>query len=145
MSKDIERSEQRREGAGPERGTAPTLALVADLLFASRVRGAAEAAGVRVKTVRSVGELLDAAKEEMPRLILLDLDARGADVPSLVRELKAEPSLAGVPVVVFGAHVRGDALRAARDAGADRVLARSAFVRDLPALLRGADPAEPST
>jgi hypothetical protein len=44
--------------------------------------------------------------------------------------------MAGVPVIAFGAHVQGAALVAARAAGADRVLARSAFVNALPGLLR---------
>jgi hypothetical protein len=39
-------------------------------------------------------------------------------------------------VVAFGPHREGDAFRAAREAGADRVLARSAFVERLPELLR---------
>lgn len=116
------------------------LALVADLIFASRIRGVAAAVGARVRIARSAVELLDAARAAAPRLILLDLDARGADVPALVQSLKADPALATIPLVVFGAHVEGEALRAARMAGADRVLARSAFVRELPTILRSALP-----
>lgn len=112
------------------------VALVADLIFASRIRGVADAVGARVRTVRSASELLDVARAVAPRLIILDLDARGVDVLGLVERIKSEPALAAIPVVVFGAHVEGARLRAAREAGADRVLARSAFVRDLPALLR---------
>ncbi len=124
-------------------GGAPTLALVADLLFASRIRGAAAAVGVRARTVRTADELLREARSETPRSILVDLDARGVDAPELVRALKSDRLLAGVPVVAFGSHVRGEALRAARAAGADRVLARSAFVRELPRLLRGTEVAGP--
>jgi len=116
------------------------LALVADLIFASRIRGVAETVGARVHIARSAAELLDAARNALPRLVLLDLDARGVDVPALVGSLKADPSLATIPLVVFGAHVEGEALRAARMAGADRVLARSAFVRELPNLLRSTLP-----
>lgn len=112
------------------------LALVADLIFASRIRGVAAAVGARVRTVGSASELLDAARAVSPRLIILDLDARGVDVAGLVEYIKSDPALAAIPVVVFGSHVEGARLRAAREAGADRVLARSAFVRDLPALLR---------
>lgn len=124
--------------ADADRGPTAAIALVADLLFASRVRGAADAVGARVRTVRSAAELLEAAGTDAPRLIILDLDARGVDVPALVAQLKSDPALAGIHVVVFGAHVEGAALRAAREAGADRVLARSAFVRELPELLREA-------
>jgi hypothetical protein len=40
-----------------------------------------------------------------------------------------------VNIIAFVSHVREDAIAAARSAGADRVLARSAFVRELNNLL----------
>jgi CheY-like chemotaxis protein len=64
------------------------------------------------------------------------------DVPALIARLKSDPETATIPVIAFGSHVNAEALRAAREAGADRVLARSAFVRDLPALLGGTPPAD---
>lgn len=112
-------------------------ALVADLIFASRIRGAGAAEGVRVDTVATAQALLEAAHAARPRLILIDLAARGADPVSLIAAVKADPELASVPIVAFGPHVDADVLTAARDAGADRVLARSAFVRLLPSLLAG--------
>lgn len=124
------------EPRSPSAGTA-AVALVADLMFASRIRGAAAAAGVEVATVSRADRLLDEVRRLRPRLVLVDLDARGMDAADLIRRLKADPETAGARVIAFGPHVEGDALVAARGAGADRVLARSAFVRDLPALLRG--------
>ena len=129
--------EDRRSSADPAGGLA--IALVADLLFASRIRGAANAVGARALTVRTADELIERSREVAPRLILLDLEARGVNAPALIERLKADPELSSVPVIAFGSHVRGEALLAARRAGADRVLARSAFVRDLPSLLRGMD------
>src|SRR5690606_2141421 len=123
-------------GGQAQQESVDAVALVADLIFASRVRGVADAVGARVRTVGSASELLDVARAVSPRLIILDLDARGVDVAGLVEYIKSDPALAAIPVVVFGSHVEGARLRAAREAGADRVLARSAFVRDLPALLR---------
>jgi CheY-like chemotaxis protein len=109
--------------------------LAADLIFASRIRAAAEAAGVTARLARTAAEVEVAAGEA--GLVLLDLDARGLDAPALIRALKANAALAAVPVVAFVSHVRADAIEAARAAGADRVLARSAFVRVLPELLAG--------
>jgi CheY-like chemotaxis protein len=120
-------------------GGIAALALVADLIFASRIRGAAAAAGVEVAVVQSAAAFLERARALRPRLILIDLDARTGDAAALIRELKADPALHAIPIVAFGAHVAGIALLAARAAGAERVVARSAFVRDLPALLRGTD------
>lgn len=108
---------------------APIAALVADLMFASRVRGVASEA----KTVHNVDGLL-AAVGTGTRLILVDLHARGAlDAIRRLADLESK-----APVVAFGSHVNTEALQAARDAGADRVMARSAFVRELPALVRDA-------
>lgn len=120
-----------------EAGTA-AVALVADLMFASRVRGAARAAGVEAVTVERAERLLEEVAHRRPRVVLVDLEARGVDAPALVRRLKADPATARVPVVAFGPHTNAEALRAARRAGADRVLARSAFVRELASILQGA-------
>jgi CheY-like chemotaxis protein len=109
--------------------------VVDDLMFGSRVRAAAQQAGVSASFVRSTDDLV--ARAAGANLVLLDLNTRWLDAPAAIRSLKADAATASVPVVAFGPHVDGEALTAARDAGADRVLARSAFVRLLPELLRG--------
>src|SRR5918996_3435949 len=114
---------------------APILAIAADLMFASRIRAVPLAAGVDADLVRSPAALLDAARERAPRRILIDLDARAFDPAALIRQLKQDERTRDIDVVAFVSHVREDAIAAARDAGADRVLARSAFVRELPALI----------
>lgn len=120
-----------------ESGETAAVALVADLMFASRVRGAAAAIGVEAKTVSRADALVEETRRLRPRLVLLDLEARGVDVPALVARLREDPDTAGVPIIAFGSHVNREALQGARRAGVDRVLARSAFVRELPELLRG--------
>lgn len=109
------------------------VAAVADLIFGARIRSAAERAGVALTFARSLSELSGLARGR--RLVLLDLDARWLDAPAAIRALREEPRTAAVRIVAFVSHVRVDAIEAAREAGADRVLARSAFVRELPALL----------
>lgn len=109
------------------------LAAVADLIFGARIRGAAEQQGVALTFARSLAELQ--ARAPGVRTVLLDLDARWLDAPSAIRALRAAPETATVRIIAFVSHVRADAIEAARAAGADRVLARSAFVRELPALL----------
>ncbi len=115
----------------------PTLALTADLLFAARIRAAAEALNVVVLLLRSAAAVAEAALERRPARILLDLDARQLDAAALIRRLKSDERTADIQVIAFVSHVRDDAIAEARDAGADRVLARSAFVRLLPTLLTG--------
>lgn len=125
------------EGAAKEGGTRAALALTADLIFASRIQGAARSAGVPVRIVRTGEEVVESARAEAPRVILLDLEARRVNIVGVIEKLRADEATASVPIVVFGPHVEGEALVAAREAGADRVLARSAFVQQLPRLVRG--------
>lgn len=108
-------------------------AAVADLMFGSKIRGAAEHAGVDVTFVRSAVALTEAAAGAA--MVVLDLETRWLEADAAIRGLKADPATAAVPVVAFAPHVRTDVLATAHEAGADRVLARSAFVRELPELL----------
>jgi len=108
------------------------LALVDDLLFLSRIREAARAAGIEVRAVRGASELLGAARQD-GRLVLVDADSER--LPWAVAALRAEPGTAALPVIAFVSHVRADRAEAARAAGASRVLARSAFVNQLPELV----------
>ncbi len=104
-------------------------ALTADLMFAARIRGAAPAA----VTVQSLETLLERVGEGT-RLILVDLQAREA-VAAVKRVRERAPA---ARVVAFGPHVNEDALSAAELAGADRVMPRGAFVRELSALVADA-------
>ncbi len=111
-----------------------TVALAADLLFAGRIRGTAEALGHPLRIVRSADDLV-AAVRAGSRRVLLDLDVRGLDSASLIRRLRVDPDTAHAEIIAFVSHVRTEAIDAARAAGATRVMARSAFVRALPDLL----------
>jgi CheY-like chemotaxis protein len=123
----------------PESADAPgdsprTVALAADLLFAGRIRGTAGAAGRSVTLARRPQDVLNAVRAGAVR-VLLDLDARSVDVPALIRSLRADDATRHAEIIAWVSHVRTDAIAEARAAGADRVLARSAFVRELPELL----------
>lgn len=107
------------------------VALPADLMFASRIRAAAQAAGTVIDMVTTPAALHSRVRRATPRRVLIDLDARGWDPVALIRELKQDTETRGIEIVAWVSHVREDAIAAARDAGADRVLARSAFTRQL--------------
>lgn len=102
------------------------LVLCDDLIFFSRIAGAARAAGLTVRMVRSAAELLTAARVAPPGGVILDVHNPGLDLPALVTELGALP--VPPPVTAYGSHVEADVLRAARAAGCARVLPRSRFV-----------------
>ena len=112
--------------------SAPVVALSADMLFAARIRGAAQAVGAEVELARGADALLERARRAAPRRILLDLDTRATDPVALIETLKADPATRQIEIVAYVSHVRADMIERARAAGADRVLARSAFTQALP-------------
>jgi CheY-like chemotaxis protein len=111
------------------------LSVVPDLFFATRIAAVAEAVGATL-TAAEPGAALAAAQADPPDLLVLDLHAPG-DPFALVRALRADAVLRGVPVVGFYSHVDGAIRDAALAAGVDDVLPRSAFTRRLPELLHG--------
>jgi CheY-like chemotaxis protein len=113
------------------------LAAVPDLFFASKIRGTAQALNVTIEFSRVADALFDAAKLEVPSLIILDLEADAADPIALAARLKQDEQLRAVPLVGFLSHVRTDLQQQARAAGVDLVLPRSAFTSRLPDILLG--------
>ena len=77
------------------------LAAVSDMLFASKIRGTAEHLNVTVEFARGADALFDAAKTDVPSLIILDLHATHLDPFALAARLKADDRLRGVPIVAF--------------------------------------------
>ncbi|AWM39234.1 Response regulator receiver domain protein [Gemmata obscuriglobus] len=112
--------------------SAPGLMLCDDLIFFSRVSGTARAAGLAVRMVRTAADLLAAARATTPGGVILDVHNPGLDLPALLADLKAVCDPAP-RVIAYGSHVEPDVLRAARQAGCDRVMPRSQFVTELDA------------
>lgn len=116
----------------------PTIvALVDDLMFLSRIREAAARPGVEVKAVRNAGALLDACRAEAA-LVVADLDSPRLHAIDAIRSLRADPAGAALTVIGFFSHVHSERARDATAAGASQVLPRSAFVRELGALVAAA-------
>jgi PleD family two-component response regulator len=113
------------------------IAAVSDMIFASKIRGTAEALNVTVDFARSEDALFDAAKTDVPSLFILDLHASRPDPFAVAARLKADEQLRSVPIVAFFSHVETELQRRAREAGIEHVLPRSAFTRRLPEILSG--------
>ncbi len=113
------------------------LVLVDDLLFLSRIREAARGTGAQVRPVRGAADLVATARDG-GRLVLVDADSSRLPWADAVGALRSDPSLAALPVVAFLSHVHAERADAARAAGCSRVLARGAFVQELPRLIAAA-------
>jgi CheY-like chemotaxis protein len=108
------------------------LVLTDDLLYSSRLTATARAAGATVVPVRDPAAL--AGRAAGVAAVFLDLHTPGLDVAACVADLR---KLTPAPrIIAYGSHVATETLRAARDAGCDEVLPRSAFAdrleSDLP-------------
>jgi PleD family two-component response regulator len=110
---------------------------VDDLMFASRISSAAKALGVDIVFARSPEAIVEAVRTRAPRLVILDLNSVKVRPLEAVAALRADATLAAVPTVGFVSHVQTELIAAAREAGVGQVLARSAFVTQLPQLLQG--------
>jgi CheY-like chemotaxis protein len=115
------------------------IALVDDLMFLSRIREAARSTGEEVRAARSAADVVDSARAG-GRLVLVDADSPRLPWPEALAALRADPTLARVPVVAFVSHVHPERADAALAAGAGRVLSRGTFARELPGLLAAAHP-----
>ncbi len=101
-----------------------------DLIFSSRITATARSQNLTVKTVRDPSRIPDLVNEEGATGALLDLAFPGLNLVKLISELKAKCN--SMPRIVgYGSHVDVEGLKAAREAGCDLVLPRSAFVEKL--------------
>jgi len=111
------------------------LVVVEDLLFLSKVQQTAELIGVAVQPADPACGL-ETVLAEAPSALILDLNHRSFPALDLIRTLKAHPRTKAIPIVGFVSHVQSGVIAAAREAGCDLVLARSAFSQQLPQLLQ---------
>ena len=118
------------------------LAAVEDLLFKSKISETADVLGVEARFPRSKARLLEALRESPPDLLILDLNSARFEPLELLQTVKSNDAMKDVPTVGFLSHVQRDLAVAARESGCDRVMARSAFTRDLPRILERGEASE---
>jgi len=109
------------------------LAMVDDLLFLSKIQETAKHLGVRVESARPADL---PTLGDPPDALIIDLNHRSGKSLEVLRALKSDERTKGLVIIGFVSHVQNELIRAAREAGCDEVLARSAFVRQLPILLQ---------
>jgi hypothetical protein len=107
---------------------------VDDLIFSVKIQTAARHLGVEIFFERTADMLLPRIREKLPSLVIFDLNSRMNPLQAIA-ELKADPGLASVRTLGYVSHVDADTIAAARGAGIDQVLARSAFVTRLGDIL----------
>jgi CheY-like chemotaxis protein len=112
------------------------LAVVEDLLFTVKINEAAKRVGLDVEFVKSEPDVLQKAKDEKPLLIIVDLNCSCVDPVPLIENLKGRPETKPISLIGYLSHVQGELKQKAQEAGANIVMARSAFSQNLQQILK---------
>jgi DNA-binding NarL/FixJ family response regulator len=118
------------------------LAAVDDMLFRSKIRTTAKLVGVEVAFAKTPEEILSQVRALKPSLVILDLNSATGQPIDTIATLKGDAELAPLRTLGFVSHVQTELIQAARAAGIDEVMARSAFATGLADILLSADASE---
>lgn len=111
------------------------LVLLDNLFFAAKINEAAARVEAEISYARTASKALELASAEKPSMMIVDLDAAGCSPLTAIAEIRKDERLKKISILGFVSHVNRDQQEKAREAGCDRVLARSVFTRDLVTLL----------
>ena len=111
------------------------LCVVDDLIFSVKISTTAKALGAPLFFERSADMVIPRIREKNPELVIFDLNSAKLRPLEVIAAMKADPSTADVRTLGYVSHVQTDVIAAARRAGIDEVLARSAFSERLGDIL----------
>ena len=106
-----------------------------DLIFSIKVSTAAKSLHADVYFERSGDKLLETIRDKRPSLVILDLNSARLRPLDAIAGLKHDPDLRDIRTLGYVSHVDTATIDAARAAGIDQVMARSAFVNQLGEIL----------
>lgn len=109
--------------------------VVDDLMFSIKISTAAKALGVDLYFERAADKVLSTVREKQPSLVIFDLNSKKLLPLEAIPALKADPELRAIRTLGYVSHVDTATIDAARQAGIDQVLARSAFSERLGEIL----------
>ena len=113
------------------------LCVVDDLMFSVKISAAAKAVQADVAFERAPHEVLARVRREAPSLVIFDLNSSRLKPIETIRAMKADERLRATRTLGYVSHVQTEVIAAAREAGCDEVLARSAFSDRLGSILTG--------
>jgi PleD family two-component response regulator len=115
------------------------LCVMDDLIFSIKIQTAAKSiGGIDLLFERSPGMVLARIRETRPSLVIFDLNSTRMSPMTALAEMKAAADLKDIRTLGFVSHVDTETIAAARAAGVDQVLARSAFAAQLGSILTSA-------
>jgi DNA-binding NarL/FixJ family response regulator len=108
-----------------------------DLIFSIKISTAAKHLGADVFFERTAAGIVPRVREKQPSLVIFDLNSQKLAPLDAIASLKADPELRHVKTLGYVSHVDEATVAAARQAGVDQVIARSAFTQRLAEILTG--------
>ncbi|HEX4001478.1 MAG TPA: hypothetical protein VHX36_02445 [Candidatus Acidoferrales bacterium] len=111
---------------------AQVVALVDDLFFQAKLIETAKQLGVELRTCATPDALADEIGARLPKLVVVDLNARANPLEAIERVRASEPQ---IPLIGFLSHVQVDLAERARAAGCPEVMPRSKFTQNLATIL----------
>jgi len=112
--------------------------VVDDLMFSIKISTAAKRLGIDMYFERSRDNVLPTVADKQPTLVIFDLNSARLAPMAAIAAMKADPALQAIRTLGYVSHVDSDTIEAARAAGIDQILARSAFSDRLGDILAGA-------
>ena len=112
------------------------LAVVDDLLFTVKISDAAKRVGLDVEFLKSEHDVMAKATHDKPLLIIIDLNNNSVHPLDLIGKLKSDGELKRISLIGYLSHVQGELKQQAQEAGANIVMARSAFSQNLQQILK---------
>ncbi|MBE7542678.1 MAG: response regulator [Bryobacteraceae bacterium] len=112
------------------------LAAVEDLFFVVKINDLARRAGLEVEFLKTEDDIVEQAELQQPLLVILDLNNNRIEPVGLISRLKGAAPTKSISIISFVAHVQAELKQQAQEAGANMVLARSAFSASLPQIFK---------
>jgi len=104
-----------------------------DLFFSSRIESISAKLGIEIRILTSLQDLRAALSVEAPKVLVVNLDALGAELETLGK-LTNQKSF---KIVGYYSHVNAKLAEEAKKIGSDLVLPRSAFANRIQDVLSG--------
>ena len=111
---------------------AQVVALVDDLFFQVKLIETAKQLGLELRTCATADALADEIGARVPKLVVVDLNARSNPLEAIERVRASGPQ---IPLIGFLSHVQVDLAERARAAGCPEVMPRSKFTQNLATIL----------
>jgi PleD family two-component response regulator len=112
------------------------VAAVEDLFFVVKINDLAKRAGFTPEFIKTQDAIVERVIAEPPALLIVDLNNVAVSPVDLIAKVKAIPEAKSTSVIGFVSHIEAELKQRAQEAGANMVLARSAFSTNLPQILK---------